>query len=159
MPLQPADRLNELLNLADIHVLPQRGDAADLVMPSKLTGMFASGRAVVAMARRGTGLYDAVAPRGVVVPPDNVKDLTAALTVLAGDRERREALGKAARNYAERALSPESTIGTLEERLAMLVSRGKRTKVAKPYFGAARASAASTRRQRKPATTEEAAPD
>jgi colanic acid biosynthesis glycosyl transferase WcaI len=161
MPLQPADRLNELLNLADIHVLPQRGDAADLVMPSKLTGMFASGRAVVAMARRGTGLYDAVAPRGVVVPPDNVKALTAALTVLAGDRERRVALGKAARTYAERALSPESTIGTFEERLAVLVreSRGKRAKVEKPYCGAARSSTAAARRQRKPATTEEAAPD
>ena len=39
--LQPVERLNELLNLADIHVLPQRGDVADLVMPSKLTGMFA----------------------------------------------------------------------------------------------------------------------
>ncbi|MFP3741226.1 colanic acid biosynthesis glycosyltransferase WcaI, partial [Burkholderia sp. SIMBA_019] len=42
IPLQPTERLNELLNLADIHVLPQRCDAADLVMPSKLTGMFAS---------------------------------------------------------------------------------------------------------------------
>src|SRR5260370_32781400 len=39
LPLQPADRLNELLNLADIHLLPQLADASDLVMPSKLTGM------------------------------------------------------------------------------------------------------------------------
>ena len=67
LPLQPAERLNELLNLADIHVLPQRGDAADLVMPSKLTGMFASGRATIAMARRGTALHEAVHERGVVV--------------------------------------------------------------------------------------------
>jgi hypothetical protein len=37
-------RLNELLNLADIHLLPQNARAADLVMPSKLTGMLASGR-------------------------------------------------------------------------------------------------------------------
>ncbi len=29
----PVERLNELLNLADIHVLSQRGDVADLVMP------------------------------------------------------------------------------------------------------------------------------
>jgi colanic acid biosynthesis glycosyl transferase WcaI len=96
-----------------------------------------------------------------VVPPDNVKALTAALTMLAGDRERRVALGKAARTYAERALSPESTIGTFEERLAVLVreSRGKRAKVEKPYCGAARSSTAAARRQRKPATTEEAAPD
>ncbi|MFM0152602.1 glycosyltransferase WbuB [Paraburkholderia sediminicola] len=161
IPLQPADRLNELLNLADIHVLPQRGDAADLVMPSKLTGMFASGRAVVAMARRGTGLYEAVSPRGVVVPPDNVKALAAAITVLASDRERRAALGKAARSYAERALSPESTIATFEARLAALVreSHGKRAKAEVPYFGGPRPSTATAPRQRKPATTEKAAPD
>ena len=160
MPLQPADRLNELLNLADIHVLPQRGDAADLVMPSKLTGMFASGRAVVAMARHGTGLYDAVSSRGVVVPPDNVKALAAAITVLANDPERRAVLGKSARDYAERALSPESTIGAFEERLATLFreSRDKLAKVETPYFGAPRSAPAAARRH-KPATTEEAAPD
>ncbi|CAH2793942.1 MAG: Glycosyl transferase, group 1 [uncultured Paraburkholderia sp.] len=89
LPLQPTDRLNELLNLADIHVLPQRGDAADLMMPSKLTGMFASGRTTVAMARKGTAFYEAVAPRGVVVPPDNAKALAAAISVLAGDRRSR----------------------------------------------------------------------
>jgi colanic acid biosynthesis glycosyl transferase WcaI len=160
LPLQPVDRLNELLNLADIHVLPQRGDAADLVMPSKLTGMFASGRATVAMARRGTALYEAVAPRGVVVPPDNVKALAAAITVLASDAERRTALGKAARNYAERALSPESTIRAFEERLAMLLLEvdSKRGKGGTPSFGV-RPPGAAARRRRKPATAEEAAPD
>jgi colanic acid biosynthesis glycosyl transferase WcaI len=141
-------------------VLPQRGDAADLVMPSKLTGMFASGRATVAMARRGTALYEAVAPRGVVVPPDNVKALAAAITVLASDAERRTALGKAARNYAERALSPESTIRAFEERLAMLLLEvdSKRGKGGTPSFGA-RPSGVAARRRRKPATAEEAAPD
>ena len=159
IPLQPAERLNELLNLADIHVLPQRGDAADLVMPSKLTGMFASGRATVAMARRGTALHEAVTSRGLVVPPENVKALAAAIGVLASDAERRAALGRAARHYAEHALSPETIIQIFEERLATVfrqvdVTRGK-TRAAyfetRPLTGAAR--------RRKPATAEEAAPD
>ncbi|MFM0737807.1 glycosyltransferase WbuB [Paraburkholderia xenovorans] len=160
MPLQPADRLNELLNLADIHVLPQRGDAADLVMPSKLTGMFASGRATVAMARRGTALYEAVAPRGVVVPPDNVKALAAALTVLASDPERRAALGKAARNYAERSLSPESTMRAFEERLAILCPQaaGEPVKQRPSPFGTG-SSGVAARRRHKTADAEEAAPD
>ncbi len=42
--LQPQDRLNELLNLADVHLLPQRAEAEDLVMPSKLTAIMACGR-------------------------------------------------------------------------------------------------------------------
>ena len=43
--LQPMARLNEFLNTADIDLLPQRREAADLVLPSKLTGMLASGAA------------------------------------------------------------------------------------------------------------------
>ncbi len=55
LPVQPTDRLNDLLNCADIHLLPQRADAADLVLPSKLTGMFSKGaRPVVANAASGT---------------------------------------------------------------------------------------------------------
>ena len=37
-------RLNVLHGEADIHPLPQREDAADLAMPSKLTDVLASGR-------------------------------------------------------------------------------------------------------------------
>jgi len=43
MPLQPAARVSDLLAMADIHLLPQSPDAADLVLPSKLSGMLASG--------------------------------------------------------------------------------------------------------------------
>ncbi|CAB3780919.1 D-inositol-3-phosphate glycosyltransferase [Paraburkholderia ultramafica] len=159
IPLQPAERLNELLNLADIHVLPQRADAADLVMPSKLTGMFASGRATVAMARRGTALHEAVASRGVVVPPDNVKALAAALSMLASDAQRRAALGRAARHYAEHALSPEPIIQIFEERLAAVFRQvgTTRVKTRAAYFDP-RPSTGGARR-RKPATAEKAAPD
>ncbi|CAB3638234.1 glycosyltransferase WbuB [Paraburkholderia rhynchosiae] len=159
LPLQPVDRLNELLNLADIHVLPQRADAADLVMPSKLTGMLASGRATIAMARRGTALQEAVHSRGVVVPPDNVRALVGAITALANDSARRAALGRAARDYAESALSPDSTISTFEERIGVLCRAAgrRRVKTSTPYFDA-RPSAVAVPNA-KPATTEEAAPD
>ena len=69
LPLQPAERLNELLNLADVHLLPQRSDAADLVMPSKLTGMLLSGRVVLATAEAGTQVARMVSPCGKVVKP------------------------------------------------------------------------------------------
>jgi colanic acid biosynthesis glycosyl transferase WcaI len=115
--LQPMDKLNELLNLADIHVLPQRADAADLVMPSKLTGMLASGRAVIAMAHEGTELFHTVAPRGVVVPPESLEPLVAAINALAADPARRERLGRAGREYALAALSRESVLGEFETTL------------------------------------------
>lgn len=122
LPLQPVEALNELLNVADIHLLPQRNDAADLVMPSKLTGMLASGRATVAMARPGTSLFDVVANHGVVVPPEDSDALAATIVALAADPERRAALGRAAREYAQQMLSPQSIFGVLDARLAALVS-------------------------------------
>src|ERR1700722_18050409 len=48
LPLQPFENLVELLCMADIHLLPQSLGAADLVLPSKLSGMLASGRPVIA---------------------------------------------------------------------------------------------------------------
>ena len=48
--LQPEERIGDLMRLADIHLLPQLPDAADLVLLSKLGNMLASGRPIVATA-------------------------------------------------------------------------------------------------------------
>jgi colanic acid biosynthesis glycosyl transferase WcaI len=68
LPLQPEQRLCELLNLADMHVLPQLSGAADLVLPSKLGGMLASGKPVLATADSGTELYDVLNGTAILVP-------------------------------------------------------------------------------------------
>lgn len=98
--LQPQARLNELLNLADVHLLPQRADAEDLVMPSKLTAMMASGRPVVTTARAGTELASVVERCGVVVPPADVAALVEGLLRLVDDRALHDRLGEAARRLA-----------------------------------------------------------
>jgi colanic acid biosynthesis glycosyl transferase WcaI len=101
-PLVPLDRLNSLLNLADIHVLPQRADAEDLVFPSKLTNMLASGRPVVSTARAGTQIASVLDGCGVVVPPGDAAALARALCELAADELQRRVLGAEARRVAER---------------------------------------------------------
>jgi colanic acid biosynthesis glycosyl transferase WcaI len=101
-PLVGVERLNELLNLADIHVLPQRADAEDLVFPSKLTNMLASGRPVVATTNQNTQIADTLRGCGVVVPPGDAQALAGALRSLAEDPARRRKLGKMARLVAER---------------------------------------------------------
>lgn len=118
--LQPINRLNELLNLADIHVLPQRADAADLVMPSKLTGMFASGRPVIAMASPGTELHDVVAPRGIAVPPGDSEALASAIDALAVNTAERAHLGQAGRRFAEAVLSRDAVLNDFDTRLRAL---------------------------------------
>jgi colanic acid biosynthesis glycosyl transferase WcaI len=76
LPLQPAEKLNELLNMADIHLLPQRADVADLVMPSKLTEMLASGLPILATASRGTQVAQVLDNAGIVVSPGMLVNLS-----------------------------------------------------------------------------------
>jgi colanic acid biosynthesis glycosyl transferase WcaI len=120
MPLQPFERLNELLNAADIHLLPQRASAADLVMPSKLTGIFASGRPVVAAAEPDTAVYEAVKGRGLVVQPDDVDRFFAAILDLAGNTTERQKLGQAARDYAIKNLDKDVILVRFEKALMHL---------------------------------------
>ena len=119
--LQPLERLGELLGAADIHLLPQRADAADLVMPSKLTGMLASGRVVVATAHPGTELALVVGGCGLVVPPDDAMAFSQAILQLAGDAALRSSLGAAGRVYAERNLDRDGVLGGFEAQLQRLI--------------------------------------
>ena len=100
MPLQPLGRLNELLNLATVHVLPQRADAEDLVMPSKLAAMMASGRPVIATARPGSDLARAVVQGGRVVFPGDVAAFARAVLELTGNADVSQRLGQDGREFA-----------------------------------------------------------
>ncbi|AVQ80397.1 MULTISPECIES: glycosyltransferase WbuB [unclassified Variovorax] len=122
LELQPAERLNELLSMADIHVLPQRADAADLVMPSKLGGMLASGRAVVVTAHAGTELSNVVKGRGMVVEPGDAAALADAIEQLAMSPELREQMGAAGRRFAESALDEDAILQRLEQELLRCVA-------------------------------------
>jgi colanic acid biosynthesis glycosyl transferase WcaI len=91
--LQPLDQLNFLLNAADIHILPQQSEAADLVMPSKLLGMLASGKPVIATANADTELACVVSQAGIAVPSDNVDAVFTAILNLAESSELRSKAG------------------------------------------------------------------
>tara|TARA_R110002074_G_scaffold402049_1_gene602977 strand:- start:4338 stop:5579 length:1242 start_codon:yes stop_codon:yes gene_type:complete len=122
LPLQPAAMLNSLLCAADIHLLPQRSGAADLVLPSKLTGMFASGRPVIATALPGTGLGSEVEKRGLIVPPGDPAALALAITILADNASLRAKLGAAARARSVEAFGLDSILGAIESEFSKLVA-------------------------------------
>ncbi len=122
LDLQPLSRLGEFLAMVDIHLLPQRADAADLVMPSKLTGILASGRPVVATAHLGTELADVVVGCGLVVDPENGEAFATAINQLAQDAQLRATLGSAGRAYAQAHLDKEAVLATFESDLIALIN-------------------------------------
>lgn len=122
LPLQPLDRLNDLLNAADIHLLPQRAGAADLVMPSRLTGMLASGRPVIATVAPGTQVASVVEGCGIAVPAEDPAALHAAVLRLVDDEQLRLCLGRAARRYAVEHLGKCQVLERFELDMKFLVA-------------------------------------
>jgi colanic acid biosynthesis glycosyl transferase WcaI len=109
--------------LADVHLLPQLADAADLMMPSKLTGMMASGRAIMATARAGTQLARVLEGRGMITPPGDVDAFVAGLVRLVEDRDLRQKMGKEARKYAVEHMDQDQILSRFER--SMQIASGQ----------------------------------
>lgn len=108
--LQPAERMGAMLTMADLHLLPQIAGAADLVLPSKLTNMLASGRPVVATTEPGTGLYAEVDGCGTITPPGDAAALATAVAGLADNPALRDSMGRMASQRAAERWSKDAII-------------------------------------------------
>jgi colanic acid biosynthesis glycosyl transferase WcaI len=91
-------------------------------MPSKLTGMLASARAVVATAHVGTELANVVQTCGLVVPPEDPAALAQAVRTLAADPALRERLGAAGYVYAQAHLDRDAVLQRFEVDVRGLLS-------------------------------------
>ncbi len=92
LPFQPYARLNEFLNLADLHALPQDRSTADMVLPSKLGGMLASGKPILVTAEQATELSEFLQDSASVVKPGDVEALAQA--ILAAKTNKTEFTGQ-----------------------------------------------------------------
>ncbi len=135
LPLQPLERLPLMLAAGDIHLVVQKAEAADLVMPSKLTNILAAGRPCVATASPGTALHQVVAEcgTGLVCAPEDLDAFTSALTTLADDPELRQRLGASARTYAEQHLDQDIILKDFEQRLLSLCAAAAQPTTAKVH--------------------------
>jgi colanic acid biosynthesis glycosyl transferase WcaI len=123
LPLQPVDRLPELLRMADIHLLPQRAGIASTVMPSKHLAIMASGRPTVYCAEEDSSLAQVFAGSGLRVEPGDSIGFSQSVTQLAGDPQLRAALGAVARRYAIANLDRESILSGFERELFATASQ------------------------------------
>lgn len=117
LPLQDNDVFNEFLNMADVHLVLQKKEASDLVMPSKLSTILSAGGLVIATAPENTSLYEDITNHrmGIVIPPEDQESLYRAIT-LACDGDHSEEKANA-RVYAERFLNKDAILGNMRREL------------------------------------------
>ena len=119
-PLQPMEKFNDFLNMADVHLVIQKNKASDLVMPSKLTTILGVGGLSLITANAGTGLYNLVSKNkmGLLIDAENEQALLhgikSALTYT-----RNSEIHKNARNYAMRYLSIDGVMKNFEEEVLL----------------------------------------
>lgn len=126
LPLQPDDKFNELLNMADIHVLPQKSGASDLVMPSKLPGMLASGKPVIASCEEGSQLKTIIKSTGIPVASEDSAALSQSILQLAEDPGLRAQLGEQGRRFVIENYSKKKILERFISVLEGIPSRTKR---------------------------------
>ena len=120
-PLQEPPRFAAMMRAADIHLLPQLAGTADLVLPSKLPNMLASGRPVVAIAAAGTNLAGEVLGCGIVVSPAQRGGMARALEQLLDDRELAAAFGVQAERRAAAHWSKRQVVDRFERCLRSMM--------------------------------------
>lgn len=110
LPLQQNNMFNDFLNMADVHLVLQRKDASDLVMPSKLNAILSVGGLVLVTADAGTSLYNIIKDHdiGIIVQAEDEEALQEQIYLCC--RNDYSVYRQNARRYAEQYLNKESIL-------------------------------------------------
>lgn len=113
-PLQPIEKFNIFLNMASVHLVIQKANASDLVMPSKLSTVLAVGGLAVITANPGSDLYSLVKKHnmGILVEAENQLALNDGIQKAI--IENNLCITKNARTYAVKNLSIENIMENFE---------------------------------------------
>jgi colanic acid biosynthesis glycosyl transferase WcaI len=117
--LQPNEALGTALAVGDIHLVPQRPDAAAFAVPSKVFNIMAVGRPFVATALPDSALWRLQRQSGafLCVPPDDPPSFAEAVIRLADDSRLRQELGRRGREFVEMHYAKPRILGYLMSRL------------------------------------------
>jgi colanic acid biosynthesis glycosyl transferase WcaI len=122
--LQPNQALGTALAAGDIHLVPQRPDAAAFAVPSKVFNIMAVGRPFVATALPDSALWrlQQESEAFLCVPPDDPLTFAEAVIELADDRRLRQELGRRGREFVELHYAKPRILGHLSNRLDALTT-------------------------------------
>jgi colanic acid biosynthesis glycosyl transferase WcaI len=98
----PASKIASVLAAADAHVITVKRGLEGVVVPSKMYGILAAGKPIVAVAPKETDVVSLGVQRGFAVAgdPDRPAEVVNAVRALASDPTRLKAMGEAARAAA-----------------------------------------------------------
>jgi glycosyltransferase involved in cell wall biosynthesis len=106
LPYQPRDRLHELYNSADLHLISLRDEVAGLLVPSKYAAALAAGKPVILVGGSGADLYGEIKEERVGwVCEHEPERVATAIRAAAGDRLLLAECGGRARALFERKYS------------------------------------------------------
>jgi len=109
LPYQPKEKLSESLGSADIHLVPLKSGLSNYSVPSKVYGIMASGKPIVASVDEDSEIASIVAKAGcgLVVEPENARALAEAISTLYHDTDKLDKLGQRGREYLEKTITRE----------------------------------------------------
>ena len=98
----PSNKIPSVLAAADAHVITIKRGLEGVVVPSKMYGIIAAGKPIVAVAPKETDVSTLGVSRGfaIVASPDNSEEVAAAVRKIAFDRNKLKMMGEAARAVA-----------------------------------------------------------
>ena len=98
LPFFPSSKIASVLAAADAHVITVKRGLEGVVVPSKMYGILAAGKAIVAIAPEETDAATLGAKFGFAVSadPDNPEGVTAAIRSLVKDGAKVQSMGRAA---------------------------------------------------------------
>jgi colanic acid biosynthesis glycosyl transferase WcaI len=102
LPFFPASKIPSVLAAADAHVITVKLGLEGVVVPSKMYGILAAGKPIVAVAPQGTDAASLGARFGFAVSadPDNPEEVAEAIRLLSNDSKRLDNMGLAAQAIA-----------------------------------------------------------
>jgi len=98
----PAGKIPSVLAAADAHIITVKRGLEGVVVPSKMYGILAAGKPIVALAPRETDAVSIGVPRGFAVSadPDKPEEVVSAVRQLVFNANKVKAMGEAARAAA-----------------------------------------------------------
>jgi colanic acid biosynthesis glycosyl transferase WcaI len=100
---QPREQLADSLSAADLHLVPLAAELVRYLMPSKLYGILAAGRACLTNAPAGSELHRVISDNqaGFAVPSGNVQEIASTIRRAASSPELLQTMNLNARRLAE----------------------------------------------------------